>query len=138
MWSPFPAQSSSTSAPLRATYCPVLQEWATHGGISPVFDPGSTDLPPVSLESHVTVDHAEYPPNPSRATVWSGQLRSMLERRAAGSILVADNAAETLVTAQSDATNAKILFLLLGIPGVLAAGALGLAAGFCPCRGQPS
>ena len=108
---------------------PVLQEWATHGGISPVFDPGSTDLPPVSLESHVTVDHAAYPPNPSRATAWSGQLRSLLERRAAGSILVADNAAETLVTAQSDATNAKILFLLLGIPGVLAAGALGLAAG---------
>jgi putative ABC transport system permease protein len=108
---------------------PVLQEWATHGGISPVFDPGSTDLPPVSLESHVTVDHATYPPNPSRATTWSGQLRSLLERRAAGSILVADNAAETLVTAQSDATNAKILFLLLGIPGVLAAGALGLAAG---------
>ena len=108
---------------------PVLQEWATHGGISPVFDPGSTDLPPVSLESHVTVDHATYPPNPSRATAWSGQLRSLLERRAAGSILVADNAAETLVTAQSDATNAKILFLLLGIPGVLAAGALGLAAG---------
>ena len=108
---------------------PVLQEWATHGGISPVFDPGSTDLPPVSLESHVTVDHATYPPNPSRATAWSGQLRSLLERRAAGSILVADNAAETLVTAQFDATNAKVLFLLLGIPGVLAAGALGLAAG---------
>ena len=79
---------------------PVLQEWATHGGISPVFDPGSTDLPPVSLESHVTVDHAAYPPNPSRATAWSGQLRSLLERRAAGSILVADNAAETLVLAR--------------------------------------
>jgi putative ABC transport system permease protein len=108
---------------------PVLQEWATHGGISPVFDPGSTDLPPVSVESHVSIDHTAYPPNPSRATAWSGQLRSLLERRAAGSILVADNAAEMLVTAQSDATNAKILFLLLGIPGVLAAAALGLAAG---------
>jgi putative ABC transport system permease protein len=107
---------------------PVLQEWATHGGISPVFDPGSTDLPPVSLESHVSVDHAAYPPNPSRATAWSGQLRTISERRAPGSILVADNAAETLMLAQSDATNAKILFLLLGIPGVLAAGALGLAA----------
>ena len=108
---------------------PVLQQWATHGGISPVFDPGSTDLPPVSLESHVSVNHAAYPPNPSRATAWSGQLRTILERQAPGSILVADNAAETLVLAQSDATNAKILFLLLGIPGVLAAGALGLAAG---------
>ncbi|MBJ7341546.1 ABC transporter permease [Mycolicibacterium sp.] len=108
---------------------PVLQVWATHGGISPVFDPGSTDLPPVSLESHVSVDHSAYPPNPSRATAWSGQLRMVLERQAAGSILVTDNAAETLVLAQADATNARILFLLLGIPGVLAAGALGLAAG---------
>ena len=108
---------------------PVLQEWATHGGISPVFDPGSTDLPPVSLESHVSVDHSAYPPNPSRAAAWSGRLRTRLERTAPGSILVADNAAETLVLAETDATNAKILFLLLGIPGVLAAGALGLAAG---------
>ena len=32
--------------------------------------------------------------------------------------------------AQADATNARILFLLLGIPGVLAAGALGIAAGW--------
>ena len=108
---------------------PVLQGWATTGGISPVFDPGSTDLPPVSVESHVSVDHTTYPPDPTRATVWSGQLRRILERQAPGSILVADNAAETLVLAQADATNAKILFLLLGIPGVLAAGALGLAAG---------
>ena len=108
---------------------PVLQDWATHGGISPVFDPGSTDLPPVSLESHISVDHTAFPPNPSRATAWSGQLRTVLERRAPGSILVADNAAETLALAQSDATNARILYLLLGIPGVLAAGALGLAAG---------
>ena len=58
-----------------------------------------------------------------------GQLRTRLERTAPGAILVADNAAETLVLAETDATNAKILFLLLGIPGVLAAGALGLAAG---------
>ncbi len=108
---------------------PVLRGWALTGGISPVFDPGSTDLPPVSIESHVSVDHTVYPPDPSRATVWSGQLRRILERQAPGSILVADNAAETLTLAQADATNAKILFLLLGIPGVLAAAALGLAAG---------
>lgn len=108
---------------------PVLQDWATRGGISPVFDPGSTDLPPVSIESHVSVDHTAYPPDPSRATTWSDQLRRTLERQAPGSILVADNGAETLTLAQADATNAKILFILLGIPGVLAAGALGLAAG---------
>jgi putative ABC transport system permease protein len=108
---------------------PALQTWATQGGISPVLDPGATDLPPVSLEAHVSVDHTAYPSDPGRAAAWSEQLRRILEARAAGSILVADNAADTLTLAQADATNAKILFLLLGIPGVLAAGALGLAAG---------
>jgi putative ABC transport system permease protein len=108
---------------------PVLNDWASRGGISPVFDPGSTDLPPVSIEAHISIDHAAYPPDPGRAAAWSAQLRRVLERQAPGSILVADNGAETLILAQADATNAKILFLLLGIPGVLAAGALGIAVG---------
>jgi putative ABC transport system permease protein len=55
-------------------------------------------------------------------------LRRILERRAPGSIIVADNTAEPLAEAEIDATNAKILFFLLGIPGVLVAAALGLAA----------
>jgi putative ABC transport system permease protein len=51
----------------------------------------------------------------------------VLERRAPGAVVVADDTAEPLAAAATDADNAKILFLLLGIPGVLAAAALGLA-----------
>ncbi|MDP9343409.1 MAG: ABC transporter permease [Actinomycetota bacterium] len=107
---------------------PVLRQWATSGGLPP-FDPGSDELPSASLEAHVSVDHLAYPSDPARAANFSGQFRRTLERQAAGAALVADNTLETLTEASIDATNAKILFLLLGIPGVLVAGALGIAAG---------
>ncbi len=111
----------------RRTLLPALR--AKLGPRTPVLNPGLTDLPPVSLETHVNVDHAAYPADPGSASAWSDALRHLLERRPPpGSVVVADNAAEPLAEAASDATNAKILFLLLGIPGALVAAALGLAA----------
>jgi putative ABC transport system permease protein len=98
------------------------------GATTSVLNPGLTDLPPVDLEAHVAVDHAAYPSDPGRAAAWSEGLQRTLERQAPGAIVVADDAAEALSLAQDDATNAKILFLFLGIPGVLVAAALGLAA----------
>jgi putative ABC transport system permease protein len=98
------------------------------GPNTPVLNPDLADLPPVSLESHIAIDHNAYPADPGRAATWSTQKRRALERVAPGSIIVADNSVEVLTEASVDAGDAKILFLLLGIPGVLAAGALGLAA----------
>jgi putative ABC transport system permease protein len=109
------------------TLLPALR--AKLGPTTPVLNPGLTDLPPVSLEAHVAVDHRAYPSDPGTAATWSDALRHLLERQApAGSIVVTDHAAEPLTEASADATNAKILFLLLGIPGALVAAALGLAA----------
>jgi putative ABC transport system permease protein len=98
------------------------------GSTTSILDPGLTDLPPVDLEAHLTVDRAAYPSDPGRAAAWSGELRRTLERQAPGAVVVADDAAEFLSLARDDATNAKVLFLLLGIPGVLVAAAVGLAA----------
>jgi putative ABC transport system permease protein len=99
------------------------------GPTTPVLNPGLSDLPPVSLEAHVAVDHNAYPSDPGTAAVWSAALRHVLERLPApGSIVVSDNAYEPLTEASNDATNAKIMFVLLGIPGALVAAALGLAA----------
>jgi putative ABC transport system permease protein len=98
------------------------------GATISVLDPGLTDLPPVDLEAHLTIDHAAYPADPARAAAWSAELQRTLERQATGGIVVADDAAEFLSLARDDATNAKVLFLLLGVPGVLVAAALGLAA----------
>ncbi len=97
------------------------------GPTTAVLNPGLTDLPPVALEEHIAVDHAAYPNDPTRAAAFSETLRRVLERRGNGAIVVADDAYEALTEAAGDATNAKILFLLLGLPGVLAAAALGLA-----------
>jgi putative ABC transport system permease protein len=98
------------------------------GTTTPVLDPNLSDLPPVEIESHIAVDHSTYPPDPGRAATWSDRLRRALERQAPGAIVVADNTFEVLSEASVDAGDAKILFLLLGIPGVLVAAALGLAA----------
>ncbi len=98
------------------------------GGSGPVLNPGLDRAPPVDVEAHVQVDHAAYPSDPAVAVQWSTTLRHQLERQAPGAVLVTDDAAEALTAAKDDATNAKALFLLLGLPGVLAALALGLAA----------
>ena len=93
-----------------------------------VTNPGLSDLPPASNEAHLTVDHRAYPADPAAAAAWSARLRRVLERVSAGDVIVADNANEPLSEAAVDATNAKILFILLGVPGALVAGALGLTA----------
>jgi putative ABC transport system permease protein len=92
-----------------------------------VLNPGLNELPPVTVEAHITTSRGAYPADPGRAAAFSGGLRRVLERRVAGAIVVADDTAEPLMAAATDADNAKILFLLLGIPGFLAAAALGLA-----------
>ena len=98
------------------------------GKTAAVTNPGLSELPAASLEAHIAVDHRAFPSDPSRAASWSARLRRVLERQAPGTIIVADNTAEPLAEAGADATNAKVLFLLLGIPGALVAAALGLAA----------
>ena len=98
------------------------------GTTTPVLNAGLTDLPPVSLEAHVSVDHGAYPADPGAAATWSKQLRHKLGKQAFGDIVVADDAYEPLTEASSDASNAKTLFILLAIPGTLVAAALGLAA----------
>jgi putative ABC transport system permease protein len=98
------------------------------GTTTPVLNPGLTDLPPASIEGHIAVDHSSFPSDPGKAAVWSTALRRVLERQAPGDIVVADDAFEPLTEAATDASNAKTMFLLLGIPGALVAAALGLAA----------
>ncbi len=109
-------------ATFERTVLPLLKSAA-----DTALNPNATDLPPVTIEAHITVDHATYPSDPARAAAFSTTLRRVLERQSPGSIIVADNAAEALALARADATNAKILMVLLGIPGALVAGGLGLA-----------
>ena len=92
-----------------------------------VTNPGLADLPAASNEAHIAVDHGSYPADPAAAATWSESLRRALERAEPAAVIVADNAGEPLEEAAVDATNAKILFVVLGVPGALIAAALGLA-----------
>jgi putative ABC transport system permease protein len=105
----------------------ILPALRRAGGAGPALNPSTTDLPAITLETHLSIDHDAYPPDPAQASIFSNRLRRVLEQRSPD-IIVADNAAEALAMARTDATNAKILFLLLGIPGALVAAGLGLAA----------
>jgi putative ABC transport system permease protein len=113
-------------ATFQRSVLPALK--AQLGTATPVLNPGLTDLAPVSIEAHVGIDHSTYPSDPGQAAQWSTTQRHRLERQAPGAIVVADDAFEPLTEAASDANNALTLFILLGLPGVLAAAALALAA----------
>ncbi|MEO7351141.1 MAG: ABC transporter permease [Marmoricola sp.] len=101
---------------------------ARYGGPAAVTNPGLSELPPASVENHVTIKRSAIPADPAEASVASSAFRRLLERQAPGEILVADNDVEPLTEAAGDATNAKLIFFLIGIPGALVAAALGLAA----------
>ena len=114
-------------ATFEAKVLPTLRDWAKLGGL-PAFDPGANELPPADLESHITIDHGAYPADPGLASLWTGRLQKALSLQAGSTLVIADNAAEALLESHDDAINAKMLFLLLGIPGFLVAAGLGLTA----------
>lgn len=81
----------------------------------------------VSLEEHLVVDHSTLAADPATALVRTTALRRTLERAAPGQITAVDNLGDALNAAKGDALNAKVLFLFLGIPGVLVAAGLAVA-----------
>jgi len=88
---------------------------------------GAAAVGVVSLQEHITVQRAAFAADPATALTLSTGLRRTLERTAPGKITVLDNLGDTLSAAHNDATNAKVLFLFLGLPGVLVAAGLAVA-----------
>lgn len=81
----------------------------------------------LSVQLHVSFDRGIFVADPNIAFNRSTGLRRTLERSSPGQITVLDNLGDSLGAARKDATNAKVLFLFLGVPGVLVAGALAVA-----------
>lgn len=88
---------------------------------------GAAALGVVSLQEHITLDRTAFAADPATALTRSTGLRRTLERTAPGQITVLDNLGDALGAAKNDATNAKVLFLFLGLPGVLVAAGLAVA-----------
>ena len=84
--------------------------------------------PPV-VEVDVALDRAALSGDPTTAVIRSQGLRRTIERLSPGDITVIDNLSDTLISAQKDTTLAKVLFIFLGLPGVLLAAYLSRYAG---------
>jgi putative ABC transport system permease protein len=77
----------------------------------------------VRTQFHVRLDH-HLPPDPSAAFSQAVSAGRRLEADLAGSVLVGNNLAAILDAARSDALYAQVLFIGLGLPGLLLAALL--------------
>jgi len=93
-----------------------------------LFDRQGTNRPDTVVEQyHVRIAHETLPPDPSAAYTAVAAKANNLEARVAGSAIVADNLAARLLSAQADSLYARVLFIFLGLPGVVLAIALTFA-----------
>jgi putative ABC transport system permease protein len=82
-----------------------------------------------TLELDLHVDRARLASDPSTAAVFTQGLKRSIERTAPGQVSVIDNLSDALTGAKGDSILAKILFVFLGLPGVLLAAYLSRYAG---------
>ncbi|NYD42633.1 FtsX-like permease family protein [Nocardioides panaciterrulae] len=78
----------------------------------------------VSTQIHVKRDHAALASDPSSAFVAETGAANNLSVRTSGAAIVGNNLGASLDAAREDASYSRILFLFLGAPGALLAGAL--------------
>lgn len=98
-------------------------------GTAPTAGSGTTtpvlaSEPAVLHEVLLRYDHAQLPGNPSEAQRWLDLVRRRIERAAAGSITVVDDASATLEPVAKDLAWGQVLFIFIGLPGIVLALAL--------------
>lgn len=91
------------------------------------FDPQAAARPDsVRTELHIRLQHA-FASDPVQAYVSTQQMARHLEAQMAGTGIVGDNLAARLNGVRSDSLYSRVLFLFLGVPGVIMAVVLTLA-----------
>jgi len=91
--------------------------------------------PPV-VELDVQLDRGRLAVDPTAAAIRTAGLRRSIERIAPGQVTVIDNLTDALTAAKGDAILAKVLFIFLGLPGVLLAAYLSRYAGSLLAQAQ--
>jgi len=87
-----------------------------------LFDPQRAARPDtVRTQLHVRLSRSALPADPGNAFVQAQGLANNFEVRIAGSAAIADNLAARLDGVRADALYARVLFLFLGVPGVILA-----------------
>ena len=92
-------------------------------------------IPPI-VEVDVQVDRSSLASDPAAALRRTTAVHRSIERIAPGQVTVVDGLSNALTVAQSDAIVAKVLFLFLGLPGVLLAASLAGYVGSLLARAQ--
>jgi putative ABC transport system permease protein len=93
-----------------------------------MFDPQQAARPDsVRVQLHVELAHAALAPDPGQALTQVTRMANNFEARTAGSALVGNNLAARLEGARTDSLYARVLFLFLGVPGVVLAALFTLA-----------
>jgi putative ABC transport system permease protein len=78
----------------------------------------ASDEPAVRREVQVQYQHELLPGNPAGAQAWLDSVRRRIERVAAGSFTLVDDASSTLGNIAGDLLWGQILFIFLALPGV--------------------
>lgn len=78
-------------------------------------------LPLLDRQLHINITHSELPSDPGEAQLAVATLSRTLERQASGQIRITNNLADALKSATGDVVAARLLFIFLGLPGVLLA-----------------
>jgi putative ABC transport system permease protein len=115
-----PAGAAPQAPPDNVLLLPIDQ-WHAFFDSQAVAHPES-----VRTQLHVRVAH-DLPGDPEAAYTAVQQRAHNLEARIAGSGLVGDNLGARLLGVRADALYARVLFLFLGLPGILLAGLLTVA-----------
>ena len=109
-----PAGSVAGPAPDNVVFVPPSEFARAIGGAA------------VVQQIHVQLDHRTLPSDPARAADTIRQRAAHLSSVLAGQALIGDNLEATLSAAREDAIFARLVVLLLGIPGVALAGVVGV------------
>ncbi|HEY4845014.1 MAG TPA: FtsX-like permease family protein [Candidatus Dormibacteraeota bacterium] len=88
------------------------------------------------VELDVQLDRSALAVDPTAAAIRTAGLRRSIERIAPGQVAVIDNLTDALTSARGDAILAKVLFIFLGLPGVLLAAYLSRYAGSLLAQAQ--
>ena len=75
----------------------------------------------VRTQLHVRLAHGQLPPDPGAAFLEVERAANNLAARTAGGVAVGDNLTARLAGTRADALYARVLFLFLGVPGVVLA-----------------
>ncbi|WP_339071828.1 ABC transporter permease [Methylovirgula sp. 4M-Z18] len=110
------SKSLAPQAPPDNVLLMPMQQWRA------IFDPQSFVRPDtVRTEIHVLLERSTLPPDPSTAFILAQRTANSFEARVAGSAALTNNLVAQLDAVRADALYARVLFLFLGIPGVILA-----------------